>query len=395
MKNEYEECSKVAVQDPLLREATNFYGDNFDKNERAIGVTFIKNKILPIIVPTVKEIINNIVLNEKIDINDVDKEENIYKILYHKNSDGKTLLELSKDILFDGQYPFPYRDVEYNFTENEKKSLTMDLLSRLIKGEIEYITVTNPAAGKQLAILENLTERFNSKTMIRNGFSCSYDIEEDLREPFSKLKQMNVIHEEGNVYKDEMKLFVLQAKYQIMLKSGRFDKTSFTIQSIEDKILELYIKHQLRMPRAERKKLEELETKITNNLSLEKRYILENTEKEKQETLRRIQKRKFIWDKYLKNRTMNSTAMPKRRFVTVAGISNPRTKLTQLEAKSRFNAYNDERILISKMQLSPKNNLYVYQRTEVGRTFSKFGEAATISEKLKEDDDTNFEIDET
>lgn len=89
LKKQYEELSKKSIVDPLLNEVTKFYGDNFDAKERMIGISLVKIKILPKIVPLVKKAINHMVVQEGLNIEDLEKDNNISKIFSYLVASGQ------------------------------------------------------------------------------------------------------------------------------------------------------------------------------------------------------------------------------------------------------------------------------------------------------------------
>lgn len=81
LKSEYEKASKLASGNPILDQCTIFYNQNFNPKERAIGITFIKDKLIPRAVPIVKQAINTMVLEHGITLESLESEENISKLL--------------------------------------------------------------------------------------------------------------------------------------------------------------------------------------------------------------------------------------------------------------------------------------------------------------------------
>lgn len=379
LKSDYEQLSKQAIKDPILEEATRFYGDNFDAKERMIGISFVRIKILPTIVPMVKDAISHVILNENISIESLKEDHNISKIFFYKTADGKTLLKKAQGILFKDEYPYPYRDIHHHFSEEQMENLTKDLIKRLVYAERKFLLEVSINSGKQLAILENLTQKFDSKTTIKNGFLCTYDIEEELLLD-GKEEKIKIQSKKGCIYKEEMLLYILQTKYKIMLESGQYDANRTEIKYIEEEIARLYKKHCLRIGKADKDYLEALKARISEEKAKGYSTIVPTLQEEKDKVTKRIEKRKNLWEKTIKPRITNSNSLPKRKFTTVPGIECPKSKRTQLEAKYCFNGYIQEKRLIQTLKLPSKNRLYAYAKNEETFAFSRLGEAMAMEE---------------
>lgn len=71
LKEKYEKSSQIASTNPILDECTHFYNEHFDARERAIGITFIKEKIIPRAVPDIKQAINDLAIEQDLEIYDI------------------------------------------------------------------------------------------------------------------------------------------------------------------------------------------------------------------------------------------------------------------------------------------------------------------------------------
>lgn len=394
LRSQYEEASKIATNDPVKQAAVEFYGRNFDSNERVIGINFINEKILLNIVPLVKETISSEVLKGNIDINqlhekiknmvseghnisELQNESSISEIFYYNiSSDEKTLEERVQEILFDNKPPFPYKDdKEYNeddkssktkhrkneFNEEQMETLTRDLITRLIIGEVEYINTICPTIGTQLAILEALTDKFDERATLKKGFPISYDIEKQLLNSSDKKKTITCKSTSGKVYKEEMMLYILQKRFEVMQRSGKYDENDIRTIHIKDKITKLYQKHRLRIFDAEEAYMKELLSKIYNESNPDSKYFsfrLQQLKNEYKKSKQRTEKRWEIWNKQIKHEIYkDSDVIPKKRYITVPGLVNIKDSLTHIEAQAVLKAYQSNKHKINSSNI-PLNKLY-------------------------------------
>lgn len=83
IKKEFEEASKIAGEDPIMKHCLEYYYSTFDpnQNERAIGMSFIGQKVIPRAVPLVKQAISDLISRQKIKFEELNQEEYLEQLL--------------------------------------------------------------------------------------------------------------------------------------------------------------------------------------------------------------------------------------------------------------------------------------------------------------------------
>lgn len=423
IQSEFEAISKKAVNFPVGEEAIKFYAENFDEKERVLGSVFVAEKVLPQVSVWVREKVSEMVLNNGVKLEDLTKEcdelfekmhklhdeidkanlkkeknktfeskiskgqeletekgkeiinsENlINEICNAKDETGSTLINRAQEILFNDDYPYPYRDGERSeinkVVQKRAPELTKLAIAHLIKGATTQVEDLSHLSGQQLAILEELTNRFNTQTRIESGFPVSYDVEEELKS-ISNKPTIRFNAREGTTYKEEMKLYILQNKYEMMLNSGKYSKDSKEIKLLEEQIKKLYQAHLFRVPKLEKehlacleKKLKKAESETSKREKPRNKEYMDNLKNRIKKSKSRISKRKSLWNSTLKPRILKQ-GMPERKFINIPGISRQDVELTKLEALTMLEGYHKQKEKIKGLKLPPKNISYVAIKKE-------------------------------
>lgn len=264
-----------------------------------------------------------------------------------------------------------------------KDILTRQLIQAIVDGEIEFITRNCEYAGAQLAILQELTKRLDGKVKIEDPLIGIFYLESELLEDDANTKKIQVPIRNGLAYKEEIAFLTLQIKYQLALKSKKFDQKSEELIQLKKKMKDYYKRHCNRIGKADKAYLEVIKRKLEeiddNNIKVSS-YRAGFLKEERNRTEGRIEKREDdTIDVIDDNLDKSASIISKRQFIK--GFKFPYNALTQTEAECMLRAYENKRNEIISNPLPEKNRLYIKACNHEGIDYFKFTEGEKVKDK--------------
>lgn len=264
------------------------------------------------------------------------------------------------ECVFDGKYPIPYRNTEIEeISENSKVEKIKMLVNYIAAAEKEYISINCKYLGIQLAILEIFTTRFDENTALKTPFHITYYLESDLLVDENDREKINVSTKKGIVYKEEMTLLILQIKYLILQRSGKYNSKNSVMVRTRKNMMDFYMKHCKRIGYADRRYLNQVNNKLSEMKDKkQKTYLSEYLRTEGEKVKNRINQREDeTIDITDDNLDFSANKIAGRRFIRI--FNYPCSTLTPIEAIYILGAYQQTCISIDLTKIPSKNRLYI------------------------------------